>query len=40
MALLYAVMSLWIVLVGIGGYAFRTLRHVESILPDHDVVTH
>lgn len=39
MALLYAMMSLWIILVGIGGYAFRTLRHVESILPDHDAVT-
>ena len=38
MALLYAVMALWIVLVGIGGYAFRTLRHVETILPDHDTV--
>jgi hypothetical protein len=39
MALVYVVMSWWIVLVGIGGYAFRTRRHVASILPDHDVVT-
>jgi MFS transporter, DHA3 family, macrolide efflux protein len=39
MALLYAVMALWIVLVGVGGYAFRTLRQVETILPDHDTVT-
>jgi hypothetical protein len=39
MALLYAVTALWIVLVGVGGYAFRTLRQVDAILPDHDTVT-
>ena len=39
MALLYALMSLGIVLVGVGGYVFRTLRQVETILPDHDPVT-
>ncbi len=39
MALLYAAMALWIALVGFGGYAFRTLRQVETILPNHNAVT-
>ena len=40
MAFLYTIMSLWIVLIGIGGYACRTLRHVETTLPDHEVIVH
>jgi len=39
MALLYVLTSLCLLLVGIGGYAFRTLRHVEDVIPDHDVVS-
>ncbi|WP_238360985.1 hypothetical protein [Iningainema tapete] len=35
-ALVYVISSLSILLVGLGGYAFRTLRDVETILPDHD----
>lgn len=38
-ALLYVFTSICIVLVGIGGYAFRTLRNVEDVLPDHDIST-
>ncbi|MBW4630846.1 MAG: MFS transporter [Iphinoe sp. HA4291-MV1] len=33
---LYVICSLGMLLVGLGGYAFRTLRDVEIILPDHD----
>jgi hypothetical protein len=36
MALLYVLMALWMVAVGIGGYAFYTLRNVETLLPDHE----
>lgn len=36
-AVLYVITSVCIVLVGIGGYAFRTLRNVEDILPDYDL---
>lgn len=36
-ALLYVITAIWIVLIGISGYAFRTLRNVEDILPDHDL---
>ncbi|MEQ8960233.1 MAG: MFS transporter [Coleofasciculus sp. C2-GNP5-27] len=36
-ALLYVLTAIWIVLIGISGYAFRTLRNVEDILPDHDL---
>ncbi|MDF5724806.1 MAG: MFS transporter [Rhizonema sp. PD37] len=35
-ALIYVISSLSMLLIGIGGYAFRTLRDVEIILPDHD----
>lgn len=38
-ALLYVISSICIVLVGIGGYAFRTLRNLEELLPDHDLTT-
>jgi MFS transporter, DHA3 family, macrolide efflux protein len=34
-ALLYTMMSILIVLVGVGGYFVRSLREVESLLPDH-----
>ena len=37
MALLYVITAIFIVLVGISGCAFPTLRNVEDILPDHDV---
>ncbi|MEH2007061.1 MFS transporter [Nostoc sp.] len=36
MALLYVISSLSMLLLGLGGYAFRVLRDVEIILPDHD----
>lgn len=36
MALFYVFTSICLLLVGIGGYAFRTLRDVEDIVPDHD----
>ncbi|MHC5613437.1 MAG: MFS transporter [Nostoc sp.] len=36
MALLYVISSLSMLVVGLGGYAFRVLREVEIILPDHD----
>jgi MFS transporter, DHA3 family, macrolide efflux protein len=35
-ALLYTLTAIWMLLVGIGGYGFRTLRKVEILLPDHD----
>ncbi len=35
-ALLYVISSLSMLVVGLGGYAFRVLRDVEIILPDHD----
>ena len=35
-AVLYVITSLWMLMVGIGGYAFRTLRDVEQLLPDHE----
>lgn len=34
-ALLYTLTAVLMLLVGIGGYAFRTLREVELLLPDH-----
>lgn len=37
-ALLYVITSICIVLIGISGYAFRTLRNVEDILLDHDLI--
>ncbi len=37
MALQYTLFSLVGVLTGLGGYAFRKLRDVEIIVPDHDV---
>ncbi|WP_366933307.1 hypothetical protein [Nostoc sp. NMS7] len=41
MALLYLITSFFIMLVGLGGYIFPTLRNVEIALPDHDaIVTH
>lgn len=36
MALLYVITSLSLLLIGLSGYAFPTLRDVENILPDHD----
>ena len=38
MALQYTLFAIFGVLVGLSGYAFRTLRDVEAIVPDHDVV--
>ena len=37
MALLYVISSLGLLLIGLSGYAFRTLRDVEIIVPDHDI---
>ena len=34
--LIYAMASIWILLVGIGGYFVPTLRNVEELLPDCD----
>ncbi|MBD2081990.1 MFS transporter [Leptolyngbya sp. FACHB-17] len=34
--LFYGITSLGLILVGLGGYAFSTLRHVERMLPHHD----
>lgn len=36
-ALLYVITAICIVLIGMGGYAFRSLRNVEDILLDHDL---
>jgi hypothetical protein len=36
MALLYVITSVCLLLVGIGGYAFPTLRNVDEIVPNHD----
>jgi MFS family permease len=36
MALLYVLCALCMLLVGLVGYAFPVLRHVEDIVPDHD----
>jgi MFS family permease len=36
MALQYTLFSCLGVLIGVGGYAFPTLRHAETILPDYD----
>jgi MFS family permease len=35
-ALLYVLTAILMLLVGVGGYAFRTLREVETLIPDHD----
>lgn len=39
MAVLYLISSVGMLLIGLSGYAFRTLRDVETILPDHDATT-
>ena len=36
MALLYTTTAALMVLVGLGGYGFHTLRSVETLLPDHN----
>ncbi|WP_017317661.1 MFS transporter [Mastigocladopsis repens] len=36
MALLYVISSLCLLVFGLSGYAFRVLRDVEMIVPDHD----
>lgn len=36
-ALLYTLMAGLMTVVGLGGYGFRTLRSVETVLPDHTV---
>lgn len=36
MALLYVISSICLLILGLGGYAFRPLRDVEIIVPDHD----
>ena len=37
MALLYVLCALCMLLVGLVGYAFPVLCHVEDIVPDHDI---
>lgn len=37
-ALIYAIASIWMLMVGIGGYFFPTLRNAEKLLPDCDEV--
>ncbi|WP_242024419.1 MFS transporter [Trichocoleus sp. FACHB-591] len=39
MALQFTLFSILGVLVGVGGYAFRTLRDVETLVPDYDIKT-
>ena len=39
MALLYVLMAALMVIVGLAGYGFRTLRSVETLLPDHAIET-
>jgi MFS family permease len=36
MALMYVISSLSLVIIGLSGYAFRSLRDLETILPDYD----
>ena len=36
MALMYVICAFCMLLVGLGGYAFRTLRDVEDLVPDHN----
>ncbi|MBW4647062.1 MAG: hypothetical protein KME23_29460 [Goleter apudmare HA4340-LM2] len=36
MALLYVITSICLLMLGFGVYAFRLLRDVEDIVPDHD----
>ena len=38
-ALLYVLMATLMVVVGLAGYGFRTLRSVETLLPDHAIET-
>ncbi|MBW4417605.1 MAG: MFS transporter [Myxacorys californica WJT36-NPBG1] len=38
-ALLYIITSLGLILVGLGGYAFSSVRQVERTLPDHDATS-
>lgn len=37
-ALLYILTSCGLILAGLGGYAFSTVRNVEKALPDHDAI--
>lgn len=39
MALLYVITSIGLLLVGLGGYTFPTLRNTESLVPDHETVS-
>ena len=39
MALQFTLFSILGVLVGVGGYAFRTLRDVETLVPDYEIKT-
>jgi len=36
MGLIITATGLCIVLIGMGGYAFRLVRETETVLPDHD----
>ena len=39
MSLMFVIAGILGILVGLGGYAFRSIRNVETILPDHEQVT-
>jgi hypothetical protein len=36
MSLMLVIAGILGILVGVGGYAFRSVRNVETILPDHE----
>lgn len=38
-ALLYVITSMGLLLVGVGGYSFPTLRNLEDTIPDNDALT-
>ncbi|MEL6130387.1 MAG: MFS transporter [Cyanobacteria bacterium J06626_23] len=38
-ALIYSATALMMAIVGLGGYGFRRLREVESLLPDHEATS-
>jgi hypothetical protein len=39
MALMFVISGLLAALVGLGGYAVTAVRHIETLIPDHDTLT-
>jgi hypothetical protein len=39
MSLMFVIVGLLGMLVALGGYAFRSVRDAEDILPDHDMIS-